>query len=525
MSSRFLNSARWVIRSRIGWITGAGLAFGLASLALGPISPTAATWAAALALISAFTALTLLGASIKLQNDQIGWLVSELGEARSLQMKLRNRIKRNRRDIRDSSEAWHKSAGELGTDLSALRGRVDSEAERLIESRFQIQDLRAWRNNEAKNLEGGASRVQMLEDLIRESVGQLLLRLEQLEPKHPAKPIPLAAQTTNIKDPLLSIAIPSYRRPNELRQCLESVCNQVAESGHNWVEVIIHDDASGDGQTIELAIEFGLQFQFVGVSQNEINLGLDANLRACADMCRGEYLFVLGNDDILLPGALDVLFSDLRDRDFDVVLYEKERWDKHLDRRLPDVPGSTPIEIDQGEVSQFDTVLQVAQRVGFLSAFGFVSTVIMRREPFMACDPVPYSGLTMYPQVGIIIEAFLRLPVLYRNHALVIHRTQTQGQKLAESIGRPEESFMAGRREKAGQWFGTSLAAFMQRAMDRTDLSASEVRELPESLFTPHLLSAWIEINRTIGDELGFVFDDSVTSDADRFSKAMTTST
>jgi hypothetical protein len=151
--------------------------------------------------------------------------------------------------------------------------------------------------------------------------------------------------------------------------------------------------------------------------------------------------------------------------------------------------------------------------MGLLSTFGFTSQVVMRREEFVAVDPSPYLGLTMYSQVGVLCEALGRSKVCYHNVPLVNQRTPPQSEKLAEAVGRLEESFMVGGPEKLAVYFGLSLGAFLQRIIERSVMTYQDVAGLPEQLFTKRSLWDWIEHNDVLARNRGIGFPPDVVRD------------
>lgn len=101
---------------------------------------------------------------------------------------------------------------------------------------------------------------------------------------------------------LISVCIPHYNRSRYLLEVLESIRGQ----DYPHVEVIISDDCSSD-DSLEAVPRYiaaiagltNVQFNYI---RQPKNLGYDGNLRAALGAGRGEYLFVLGNDDAL-PGC------------------------------------------------------------------------------------------------------------------------------------------------------------------------------------------------------------------------------
>lgn len=102
--------------------------------------------------------------------------------------------------------------------------------------------------------------------------------------------------------PLLSICVPTYNRAERLRVMLEATLPQVAEHAGK-VELWISDNASPDHtpQVVEDARRLGP----INYSRNDTNIGLVSNVLKCAtELARGEFVWVLGDDDLLRPNAL-----------------------------------------------------------------------------------------------------------------------------------------------------------------------------------------------------------------------------
>jgi len=101
--------------------------------------------------------------------------------------------------------------------------------------------------------------------------------------------------------PVVSILIPTYRRPQLLRRAIASALSQDALVP---VEVIVGDDAV-EGAAI--ASEFDdarLRYE-----ANPERLGMAGNWNRLCDSARGDYLLLLNDDDQLLPGFVTTCVS------------------------------------------------------------------------------------------------------------------------------------------------------------------------------------------------------------------------
>lgn len=105
--------------------------------------------------------------------------------------------------------------------------------------------------------------------------------------------------------PLVSVAIPSFNHAAFVERCLESVVKQT----YSELELVLIDDGSTDG-TFDLAqryIEpYRERFRRV-VFEQRANQGVSANSNACIKACRGEWVHLLGSDDVLAPTKVEVV--------------------------------------------------------------------------------------------------------------------------------------------------------------------------------------------------------------------------
>jgi len=104
----------------------------------------------------------------------------------------------------------------------------------------------------------------------------------------------------------LTIAIPTYNGEATIGSTLDSVVSQ-AEEG---VEIVVSDNASTD-KTVEIIHEYLLKYSSLHYFCNEKNLGVDHNINLAVQRSKGEYVWLLGDDDEIAAGGirkvLDVL--------------------------------------------------------------------------------------------------------------------------------------------------------------------------------------------------------------------------
>ena len=103
--------------------------------------------------------------------------------------------------------------------------------------------------------------------------------------------------------PLVSVCIANYNGMAVIDDCLRSVMEQ---EGQITVEILVHDDASGDGSAAYIRDHYPDARLIV----SERNVGFCvANNRMVAE-ARGKYLLLLNNDAALYPDALLTLLTE-----------------------------------------------------------------------------------------------------------------------------------------------------------------------------------------------------------------------
>lgn len=109
---------------------------------------------------------------------------------------------------------------------------------------------------------------------------------------------------------LISICIPSFNRPVELRRLLGSI-----DSSHTkLIQVVICEDKSPKREEIrkvvnELQKNTHYPLKYI---ENKENLGFDKNLRELIKNSDGEYILFMGDDDMFIPEALDKYIEFLK---------------------------------------------------------------------------------------------------------------------------------------------------------------------------------------------------------------------
>ena len=124
---------------------------------------------------------------------------------------------------------------------------------------------------DARRLEADARRLETDARTTRAGLGSLRTIVDKIAVRLPtaAGSKRLAALSrTNVVDPLLSIAIPSFNRPEALGECLQSLEAELERLPSGVVEICITDDFSTDPDTLEIAADFAERCSYASVRRH-----------------------------------------------------------------------------------------------------------------------------------------------------------------------------------------------------------------------------------------------------------------
>ncbi len=238
---------------------------------------------------------------------------------------------------------------------------------------------------------------------------------------------PAQAGTPDGRTPLLSITIPTFNRAPYLRELLEGLLPDLRDEPR--VELLLSDNASTDGTPAiaEAAARRGLPLRHL---RNPENIGSDSNFLQCLREARGKYVWVLGDDDLLTPGAVPALLSLLeqgerpdqegRPCDFDLVYLSSFGFAGDY---TPPPPAETADRLGRfAEVVTSGPYL--LEKINAL--VGLISVVIINRQRLLAVPHPPIEDLrgTNLVQAGWIFPLLhRRCRVLYVWRRLVAYRS------------------------------------------------------------------------------------------------------
>lgn len=110
----------------------------------------------------------------------------------------------------------------------------------------------------------------------------------------------------------LSLCIPTYNRCLKLLLLLESIEKQVESYVSDEIEIIISDNASTDKTEIEV-LKFIQNNSTIKIKyyKNKKNEGIDFNIKNVIDKATGEYIWLIGDDELLLNNSINNILEKI----------------------------------------------------------------------------------------------------------------------------------------------------------------------------------------------------------------------
>lgn len=161
----------------------------------------------------------------------------------------------------------------------------------------------------------------------------------------PSKPLERSADTTAEREPLVSVIMPTYNRPEGLKRAIRSVIEQSFQD----FEIVVVNDA---GRVVEEVIASFAGESRITYIRHPRNKGLAAARNTGIRAARGKYLAYLDDDDCFYPDHLETLVTFLETHPYSVAysdayrLHQERVGDTYVDRGR-DLPYSFDFDADR----------------------------------------------------------------------------------------------------------------------------------------------------------------------------------
>jgi abequosyltransferase len=185
----------------------------------------------------------------------------------------------------------------------------------------------------------------------------------------------------------LSVCIPAYNRVEFLSPLLDSIRLQDSPAD----EIIICEDHSPQREEIAAAAtDYQKQYPNfpLRIKLNEENLGYDKNFRSLLNNASGDYCLFMGNDDILLPGAITRIRGAVSQHPDIAVISRAYQW------FLNDIGNVQGVARHLDEDRYYEPGLAAVQF--FYRRMGVLSGLVFKRLPAVNLATSKYDGFLYY---------------------------------------------------------------------------------------------------------------------------------
>jgi abequosyltransferase len=189
----------------------------------------------------------------------------------------------------------------------------------------------------------------------------------------------------------LSICIATLNRAKFIGQTLATIIPQMTSE----TEIFILDGASSD-ETQHVVTVAQEKCQKIRYQRRDKNEGVDRDYNSAVEQCIGEYVWLMTDDDFLLPGSVKKVLSELESQPSLIVVNSEIR---NADMTTLLQPRRLAVTTDD-TFTAADWDRFVATAGDYLS---FIGCVIIKREIWLARQKTPYFG-TLFIHVGVILQ-------------------------------------------------------------------------------------------------------------------------
>ncbi len=192
--------------------------------------------------------------------------------------------------------------------------------------------------------------------------------------------------------PKLSICIATYNRGEFIGETLDTILKQLTSE----VELIVVDGASPDN-TKEVMEEYLLINPEIRYFKEQVNSGIDGDFDKAVGYARGEYCWLMTDDDLLHPSAISTVLSVLKVGS-ELIIVNSEVRSRDLSILIQDQL------LAHGSGGEYGC--SERERLFILAAkyLSYIGCVVIKRTCWLSRDRASYYG-TLFIHVGVIFQS------------------------------------------------------------------------------------------------------------------------
>lgn len=191
--------------------------------------------------------------------------------------------------------------------------------------------------------------------------------------------------------PRLSVCIATYNRGKFIGETLDSILAQMEPE----VEVLVVDGASPDN-TPEVMGHYLSRHPEIRYYREAENSGVDGDYDKAVGYARGEYCWLMSDDDLLKPGAVRRVLSAIEGNG-DLIVVNSDVWNSTFSEKLLDRRLKLAADLRYGRKDRDQFLIDTANHLSFIGC------VVIRRGFWLSRDRASYYG-TLFIHVGVIFQ-------------------------------------------------------------------------------------------------------------------------
>jgi glycosyltransferase involved in cell wall biosynthesis len=216
----------------------------------------------------------------------------------------------------------------------------------------------------------------------------------------------LSSEQLSIK---LSVCMTTLNRASFIGDTLESILGQLTDS----CELVVIDAASTD-ETGAVVADYARRFSRLRYIRQETNNGLDRDYDHAVAVSRGEYCWLMTDDDLLKPGAIEAVLDVLR-RGVSLVVVNVESRDSTMSRirqrRWAD------FDVDQSYSSkEMDRLFADTDQL-----MRYIGCIVIDRDLWLKRERASFYG-SWFLFAGVIFQACLPRGAVLISEPLISYR-------------------------------------------------------------------------------------------------------
>jgi glycosyltransferase involved in cell wall biosynthesis len=333
-------------------------------------------------------------------------------------------------DLLTLAQADVVAAPDQATADRFIQAAAEAEIDRLLPNRWIVGDT--------ARVQAAARRLATLR--------QRLDRIGQIERRYSAARTSLATQVAP-RPVFLRIVVSTYNRRAFVVENVGWLLRALKDQRD--VELVVVDNASTDGTVEALRRAHGARLNLI---VNTAKVGMLGNIRACSQLAGAEYVWVVGDDDFVVPDQIGAVVAGLKANRgvplaaVNFAVYHREVLGP-ADHGGALIAGRTPLAPRAIDSGAYDVRTIAAQHDNLFTA---IYGVIWRQDVLAAAYDHPFSDkpfdnlVESIPCTKTILESFAGAPAYWHKPVAIVgnahnswirHRPRWHGRLMAEALG------------------------------------------------------------------------------------------